>query len=41
MAIKGTGAIEREQSILFIEINGIWYPIGEDNESMEAPVTTR
>ena len=35
MAIKGTGAIEREQSILFIEINGIWYPIGEDNESME------
>ena len=35
MAITGTGAIEREQSILFININGIWYPIGEDNESME------
>lgn len=35
MAITGTGAIEREQSILFIEINGIWDPIGEDNESME------
>ena len=35
MAITGTGAVEREQSILFIQINGIWYPIGEDNESME------
>ena len=35
MAITGTGAIEREQSILFIQINGIWYPIGEDNESLE------
>ena len=35
MAITGTGAIEGEQSILFIHINGIWYPIGEDNESLE------
>lgn len=35
MAIKGTGAVEREQSVLFIQLNGIWYPIGEDNESME------
>ena len=31
MAIKGTGAVEREQSILMIQLNGIWYPIGEDN----------
>ena len=35
MAITGTGAVEREQSVLLIQINGIWYPIGEDNESME------
>ncbi len=35
MAITGTGAVEREKSILLIQINGIWYPIGEDNESME------
>ncbi len=34
MAINGTGAIEREQSILFVEINGIWEPIGEDNEEL-------
>ncbi len=34
MAINGTGAIEREQSILFIELNGIWEPIGEDNEEL-------
>lgn len=35
MAITGTGAIEREQSLLMIKVNGIWYPLGEDNESME------
>ena len=35
MAITGTGAVEREYSVLLIQINGIWYPIGEDNESME------
>lgn len=35
MAITGTGAIEREQSLLLIQINGIWYPIGEDNETLE------
>ena len=35
MAITGTGAVEREQSILFIQINGIWEAIGEDNESLE------
>ncbi len=35
MAITGTGAVEREQSILMIQINGIWYPIGEDNESLD------
>lgn len=34
MAILGTGAVEREKSILFIELNSIWYPIGEDNESL-------
>lgn len=35
MAITGTGAIEREQSILLIQLNGIWYAIGEDNESLD------
>lgn len=35
MAIKGTGAIAREQSILFMEVNGIFYEIGEDNDSLE------
>ena len=35
MAIKGTGAVEREQSILMIQINGIWYPIGEDNDTLD------
>ena len=35
MSITGTGAVEREQSILFIQINGVWEPIGEDNESLE------
>ena len=35
MAITGTGAVEREQSILFIQINGVWEPIGADNESLE------
>lgn len=33
--ITGTGAIEREKSILFVQLNGVWYPIGEDNESLE------
>ncbi len=32
--ITGTGAIEREQSILMINLNGIWEPIGEDNDSL-------
>lgn len=32
--LKGKGAVLREQSILFILINGVWYPIGEDNESL-------
>lgn len=35
MAITGTGAVQREQSVLFIKINGIWYPIGEDNDSLD------
>ena len=35
MAIKGTGAVEREQSILMIQLNGIWYPIGEDNDTLD------
>ena len=35
MSITGTGAIEREQSLLMMKVNGIWYPLGEDNESME------
>lgn len=35
MAITGTGAIEREQSLLMMQVNGIFYPLGEDNESME------
>ncbi len=34
MAINGSGTVEREQSILFIELNGIWEPIGEDNEEL-------
>lgn len=32
--LKGKGAVLREQSVLFILINGVWYPIGEDNESL-------
>ena len=35
MAIKGTGAVEREQSILMVQLNGIWYPIGEDNDTLD------
>lgn len=35
MAITGTGAVEREQSLLMMKVNSIWYPLGEDNESME------
>lgn len=35
MSITGTGAIEREQSILMINLNGIWDPIGEDNDSLD------
>lgn len=35
MSIKGTGAIEREQSILMMKVNGVFYPLGEDCESME------
>ena len=32
--ITGSGAVQREQSILFISLNAVWSPIGEDNESL-------
>ena len=28
------GAVKREKSMLFTAINSIWYPLGEDNESL-------
>lgn len=31
---KEKGAVKREKSILFAAVNSLWYPLGEDNESM-------
>ena len=33
--ITGTGAVQREQSLLMVQINAIWYPIGEDNDTLD------